>query len=73
MKSKAKKAKAGKEKAAGEAGMDATEKKKLYSRKSSAYHTAKRSALKLGKTKEEANAIAKLAPRLFLPSIAHLT
>lgn len=61
-KSKAKKA--GREGAAGEGDMDATEKKKLYSRKSSAYHTAKRSALKMGKTKEEALALAKLAPRL---------
>ena len=68
-KSKAKKA--GKEGVAGDVDMDAAEKKKLYSRKSSAYHVAKRSALKMGKTKEEALALAKLAPRLAYPSKAH--
>ena len=52
----------------GETKTDATEqakadRKKQISRKSSAYHTAKRVALREGKSQEEALALAKAAPR----------
>ena len=48
-------------------------KKKLYSMKSSAYHVAKKAALKDGKTLEEATVLAKQVPWLFLENGFHLS